>query len=378
MRWWMGPMWLALACAGEDPAVVHDPSEPGPYGVGHETRVLVDSTRGDRTLPLQVWYPGVVTEGAESTEYELAAGIGLPSMIAFEALAAADSGPFGLLVFSHGYAGINTQSVELCEVLASHGFVVVSPEHAGNAQGDDGDAFEVAAANRVPDVSFVIDAMTDANADGADVLAGLLDLESIGVVGHSFGGMTSLGVASGWAGASGDERVRAIAPISAVVDGGLQEDERPHPYAGFTEAQLVSITVPAMLIGGTLDVNVPIENNEIAFAGITSSRAVYMLDVIGATHTRFANVCQIGDRLIELGIQKGAWDAIGAGALSGPYAESCEGEALAVSEVQRLTNTATVSFFRRHLDGEEGYDAWLTEEWADQEPDASFVRRVSE
>ena len=40
-----------------------------------------------------------------------------------------------LLVFSHGYRAINTQSTDLMEALASHGFVVASPEHTGNAQG---------------------------------------------------------------------------------------------------------------------------------------------------------------------------------------------------------------------------------------------------
>ena len=43
----------------------------------------------------------------------------------------------------------------------------------------------------------------------------------------------------------------AIAPISAVIDGTLQSDDRPSPNAGFSAEQLASIIVPVMLIAGT-------------------------------------------------------------------------------------------------------------------------------
>jgi predicted dienelactone hydrolase len=64
-----------------------------------------------------------------------------------------------LLVFSHGYQGINIQSFELMEALASHGFIVISPEHTGNAQASPTDTFDEAASNRAPDVSYLIDRM---------------------------------------------------------------------------------------------------------------------------------------------------------------------------------------------------------------------------
>ena len=54
-----------------------------------------------------------------------------------------------------------------------------------------------------------------------------------------------------------------------------------------------------MLMGGTADVNVFLENNEIAFNQIVNAPVVYRVDIIGANHTHFANVCQIGDFLID-------------------------------------------------------------------------------
>ena len=79
------------------------------------------------------------------------------------------------MIFSHGYEGINKQSVDLMETLASHGFVVAAPEHVGNSQSVPGDTFDVAAANRVPDVSFLIDTMIAKHRDATDPFAGRLD-----------------------------------------------------------------------------------------------------------------------------------------------------------------------------------------------------------
>ena len=44
----------------------------------------------------------------------------------------APGGPFPGVVFSHGMAGHRRQSTFLCTHLASHGFVVASPDHVGN------------------------------------------------------------------------------------------------------------------------------------------------------------------------------------------------------------------------------------------------------
>src|SRR5262249_27794141 len=46
--------------------------------------------------------------------------------------AAPRAGRFPLVAFSHGYGGHRRQSTFLCTHLASHGYVVVSADHAGN------------------------------------------------------------------------------------------------------------------------------------------------------------------------------------------------------------------------------------------------------
>jgi len=197
----------------------------------------------------------------------------------------------------------------------------------------------------------------------------------IGVLGHSFGGMTAIGTAAGWADAEADARVEAILAVSAVIEPELQSDTRTSPNAGFTEGQLERITVPTMLMAGTEDVNVFPENNEIAFEQIVNAPHVYRVDLIGANHTHFANVCQIGDFLIEIGIDREAWPAIGAEELIAPYEATCGPEAFPIEEANRLQNLYTVAFFRRHLLDETGYDGFLSSEFAQLEPAINFYRK---
>ena len=355
---------------------VDAPDELSSFAVGHLTFNPVDSSRGDRELLVDVWYPvdPEDAEGLEPRQYTLAGIPGPESDVALADAPIASSKTHHLLVFSHGYGGISTQSIGLMEILASHGFIVASPEHTGNSQVSGDDTFDEAAANRVPDVSFVIDTMLSRSADSQDLFYDSIEQEGIGVLGNSFGAMTAIGTAAGWAGTDLDPRVDAILPVSGVIDAELQSDDRPSPNAGFTQEQLERITVPTMLMGGTEDVNVLLENNAIAFNQIVNAPVVYRVDIIGATHTHFANVCQFGEFLIDLGIGPEQWPILAADLIE-PYEATCGPDVLPIEEANRLQNLYSVAFFRRHILGEDQYDAYLTNQFANTEPLINFQRK---
>ena len=75
------------------------------------------------------------------------------------------------------------------------------------------------------DVSFIIDTMFLRNNDPDDDFFGAINETSVGVTGHSMGGLTAMISASGWDGQAGDERVTAIAPISGAFTGNLTDEQ---------------------------------------------------------------------------------------------------------------------------------------------------------
>ena len=364
---------VACGDSGSEP-VPTPPDAFGTFAVGHQQFIVVDAARDDRSLLVDIWYPVDAEDaGTPFTRYPLLGEIGLDSEVAVDEVPVSARTNHPLLVFSHGFQGINLQSIDLMETLASHGFIILSPEHTGNAQASPTDSFDEAAANRVPDVAFMIDTMLARNVDPRDAFYDRVDEERIGVVGHSFGGMTAIGAVAGWAGAEPDPRVDAIVPISAVIQGDLQSDRRLGPNAGFSEVQLASIGVPTMLIGGTEDVNVPIANNEIGFERITNAPRVYKVDIIGANHNHFAGVCDIGDLLIEVGLPRESWPGGPAADLVGPYDATCTPDVFPIEEASRLTNLYTVAFFKRHLSDDLSYDRYLSSEFADTEAAITFL-----
>jgi len=372
-----GLFLCCVGCTGAEYGPIDPPDQPGAFAVSYETFTAIDSDRNNRELPVEVWFPVDPEDaaGLPNVKYPLAPLIDLESSLAVDGAPVSARADQPLILFSHGYGGISNQSIDLMEALASHGFVVVSPEHTGNAQASFTDDFETAAANRVPDISFLIDRMFERNQDPDDSFYERIREQDVGVVGHSFGGMTTLGMAAGWAGAPADPRVSAIVPISAVIQADLQSTQREGDNAGFTEEQLAGITLPTLLLGGTKDLVVPIENNDIAYKKLNHAPVVYQVDVIGANHTHFANVCIIGNLLIDLGITLDLWPGIGAEALVDPYEATCTGDAFSFEEALRLQNLYVVSFFKLHTAGEPDYEQHLTRKAAKAEEAIDFRRR---
>jgi len=209
--------------------MTYDPFARGPYPVGVRSAELTDNERDGRSVPIELWYPASPRhrgeDVAEATQ-DLYAVFGA-HQVRQDAVrdAEAAQGARSLVVFSHGMAGHRRQSTFFCTHLASHGFLVISPDHGGSTLSD-----LLALALRVkPDSvprdikqllgSYVTDRPRDVDFLIETAFSGALPLpcpllSEVGVAGHSFGGFTALAVASR------NERVHAVVALAPAGGAG--------------------------------------------------------------------------------------------------------------------------------------------------------------
>ena len=221
------------------------PKPTGDKNIGTESIELIDIDRLEwftedpqdlRKIMIQIWYPTDDLDG----EKELYIDYG---ELRIEALASQfDYSPFlfkklidvetnsikkaepstqssfPLIIFSHGLGGNRTQNTVIIEELTSHGYVVIAIEHAYDANisiFDNGDVADYRSGinyerrntqeitpeefwairlpqleTRAEDVSYIINQLELGNLP--ENIVNIIDLENIGVFGHSFGGATSI------------------------------------------------------------------------------------------------------------------------------------------------------------------------------------------
>ncbi len=201
------------------------PDAPGPYAVSVTTRTmgLVDGDRPPVTV--EIWYPARPEADAPPGAYmvgPLRVDAGVPR----DAPPDVREEPFPLLSFSHGFGGVRFQNHTLAEHLASHGVVVVAPDHPGTSLVDYRPSAAAASAARRPaEVRDAVDAV--GLVDGLQV-----DTSRYVAVGHSFGSFTSAILAGGALDVPGFAAACA-------------EDPRPGPACGFVDGQALDADAAA-------------------------------------------------------------------------------------------------------------------------------------
>lgn len=270
---------LVLALGTFLPLVLPVPKPPTPTGIfaiGTTTRHLIDTSRTEtysenpddpRELMVQFWYPAEPGSGTGPAPYlnrvdvigpALAEGVGLPGFLLnhlqlaqtqsiSEAAVVSSSESFPVIIISHGWTSIRSMHTSLAQELASQGYIVAAIDHTYGAavtvfpderviyaneealpSDVPDDEFQRAASSLATvwaaDIRFVMDHLQTLR-DGDDLFHDRIDIEQIGVFGHSTGGAATLEACAV------DKRCRAalladgwFVPVSrAVLDHGIEQ-----------------------------------------------------------------------------------------------------------------------------------------------------------
>jgi len=184
-------------------------------------------------------------------------------------------GPYGVVVFSHGFAGFPEQSVDLTTHLASWGWVVAAPDHVERSLA----GLLGTAAQGVPTstdeavLAATLDlVVAEAEGDGSP-LSGLVDPERVVAAGHSAGA----GASYRFAGT--DPRVDAA--ILYSVGTGRQGSEMPAPPE-----------VPTMVMLGDTDDIIPADTTRELYGRLNQPR--FLVEIADSGHLVFSDLCLIG------------------------------------------------------------------------------------
>ena len=208
-------------------------AQAGPYTVAEVPDILLHDSKRGKDLHVRIFYPE-------------------------------HSGKYPVIVFSHGAGGSQTCCDALTRQWASYGYVTLQTTHDDSVQqrratGSEDvrflqavrDALNTPALweSRPLDISFLLDSLPEIE-KRVPQLAGKLDVERIGVGGHSMGSYTSEAIAGAAVDLPGrsttslaDPRAKAILCLSPQGPGQF----------GLTEHSFDRVSLPYLGITGTLD-----------------------------------------------------------------------------------------------------------------------------
>ncbi len=291
-------LFLACSTPKESPPSVdlteHSVMEPGPFLTGYRTmnRPLTDPISGvDHDISLNIWYPATSDSGESANYFDI-----LSDEEAFTdvPLAQIDQ-PLPLMVFSHGSFLYGASSAFLAKHFASHGWIVIAPDHLNHTLPDFSTTVDISVHYHRPlSNSISIDAI-----DSIEEWSDRVNTEHVILSGFSFGGYDS------WT--SVNTKLSREGFVEACQSGGLNgdcseaqfdlletgfQDSRFHsiiPMAGASQFDKIlaegrnDLNVVAFQISGSEDTDSPVEVFE-----NTDRTPLYWLDIAGGCHALFS------------------------------------------------------------------------------------------
>ena len=319
-----------------------DPSQQGPFSIATRDEDMIN--RHEQELTLQVWYPS----SQPDDDTHLYGGFydnGVPDSGEIDC-----SQTYPVVVFSHGNGGIRYQSFFFAEYLASHGFIVVAPDHVGNTLMDDDPSRKPELITRRPqDISDAYDwLLQEPRFTGC-----VREEDGYAAVGHSFGGYTVLSLSGAYLDTEATLEIcntyggwlcEHVAVIAEEQGQGIYDfrDDRvwatvPMTPAGVSTlySTISEIQVPTLIWAGTKDDLTSADGVVRPIYDAMTPEQKYWANITGAGHYSFSNACD----------------------LVSTYPD-CGSDFLEYTEVHRLVNTVTTAFLQKYR-GMEGLEGFL-------------------
>lgn len=325
------PLFAFIGCSDDDssgeeappteeaPPPVEELYEQGPWAVGHTQSTVAYRPPGaehDRPLPVRIWYPSPPDVTGEPADYAVGGIVEIPAPHALEATRVAAGESFPLAVYSHGSGGDNLLAYPYAERMASHGWIVIAPNHVGNtALGEELPTAELLV-KRVTDISALLDAATSGFGD--DALSGRVDLERVFLFGHSFGAYTTL--VAGGATLDYDKMLELCDPVDAedcaylkreavedAVRAGLADPridaiapQAPALSRVFASDGYADVGVSTLLMSGQLDRTTPESTETLpVWEGLDHPEDAW-IDIPTGAHFTFISICHdLSEALIK-------------------------------------------------------------------------------
>jgi predicted dienelactone hydrolase len=261
------------------------------YKVGYQELTFYDSSRG-RTLKTIFWYPISDNKTLEINPH---------------------GKPYPLILFSHGHRSNNIQSFSLMQEWASHGFIVAAPNHEKNTMADFDEKYQgMMQFARSIDLRFIVDRILELNKDSKSFLCKMVDPESMGISGHSFGGHTTLMTAGAtpnldhladycssqyndWDICPLQDEIQKLYPGKRIIN---ESDPRmkaalalaPDGYGWFLKDGMARIKIPIMIMSGEMDTVCTLKAEQRPmYEGINSKK--YLVILKKADHVAFCDCC---------------------------------------------------------------------------------------
>lgn len=269
-----------------------------------------------------------------------------------------DTTPRPVIVFSHGLGGSRDNYEYAGRHWASHGYVCVHPQHVGSDESvwkGKANVLEemrkaarrpASAIDRVLDVRFVLDRLTALNRDDAG-FRGRLDLDRVGMAGHSFGAQTTQAVCGQTVFGPFGKGVRMAEPR---VKAGIAMSPAAHGSKADHKKAFATIQVPMLHLTGTRD-------DGVAISDLKPADRRVPFDSIAAAH-QYLVIFTDGDHMVFSGTRR-------------------RGDGRNDRRIHDLVRQSTTAFWDAHLRGDETARRWLTERLAKTVGDAGTVEMRS-